>query len=238
MTLYEKSHQLGGQMIHSDYADFKWPMKKFKDYLIFQMEKQQVAVQLSTEATPERIRAEGYDAVIAAVGAEPQMPSVSGAQNQEVHTPLWVYGNQEKLGHHVILVGGSETGTETALYLARCGHQVTILTRRERLATDAQFSHYYSGLMDAIHQQKALRTITQAKTLAVTGQSVTYLGEDGREHTVTGDSVVACGGMKPLQQEAAAFYGSAEAFFAIGDCKQVGNIHTCTRSALAAAAMI
>ena len=238
VTLYEKADRLGGQMLHADYADFKWPLRKFKDYLVFQMEKQQVKVQLGIQATPELIRREGYDAVIAAVGAEPKKPQVDGAQAESVHTPLWVYGNQEKLGHHVILVGGSETGTETALYLARCGHQVTILTRREQLATDAQFSHYYGSLMDAIHAQQDFKTITRAKTVAVTERSVTYLAEDGREHTLTGDSVVACGGMKPLQQEAAAFYGSAGHFFAIGDCNQVGNIHTCTRSALAAAAMI
>jgi hypothetical protein len=44
--------------------------------------------------------------------------------------------------------------------------------------------------------------------------------------------------MTPLQEAATAFAGIAPRFFAIGDCNQVGNIHTCTRSAFSAAMQI
>lgn len=148
-----------------------------------------------------------------------------------------VFGSSEKLGHHVILVGGSETGTEAAIYLARQGHQVTILTRRERLATDAQNSHYYGSLEMAI-REAGLQAICHAKTVAVDGNSVTYEDPAGAAHRVTGDSVVVCGGMQSLQTQAMAFAASAPRFFAIGDCSQVGNIHTCTRSAFSAAMQI
>ena len=65
-----------------------------------------------------------------------------------------------------------------------------------------------------------------------------YYSEDGQTRTVTGDAVVACGGMAPLQTEAVAFDRAADRFFAVGDCSRVGNIHTCTRSAFSAAAQI
>ena len=68
--------------------------------------------------------------------------------------------------------------------------------------------------------------------------SVTYEDRKGLTHTITGDSVVVCGGMQPLQTQAMAFAASAPQFFAIGDCNQVGNIHTCTRSAFSAAMQI
>lgn len=35
VTLYEKSGQLGGQLFHGDYFPFKWPIKNFKNWLIY-----------------------------------------------------------------------------------------------------------------------------------------------------------------------------------------------------------
>lgn len=237
VDLYEKANRLGGQMLHGDYASFKWPIRRHKEYLERQLEKQGVVVHLGTEATPEGIRSLGYDAVIAAVGAVPKKPDVKGADAEGVWNHVDVFGRENELGSHVIVVGGSESATETALYLAQNGHQVTILTRRDRLATDAQFSHYYSGLEHALREQKQLKALTKVKTMEITPNSVTYLDE-GVEKTVTGDSVVACGGMKALQEQTISFRDCADQFFAIGDCNRVGNIHTCTRGALSAAAQI
>lgn len=238
VDLFEKSDKLGGQTIHADYADFKWPLKRFREYLVEQLKRLNVNVHLSTPATPELLRSGDYDAVIAALGAVAKKPAVDGSDSSGILTPLEVFGSEKSLGKHVIVVGGSETGTETALYLARAGHKVTILTRRDRLATDAQFSHYYGCLEDAIRAEKEFHTITKAKTTAMTANSVTYVDADGKTVTVTGDNVVACGGMKPLQDEAIELSGCAKRFFAIGDCNKVGNIHTCTRSAFSAAMQI
>ena len=115
---------------------------------------------------------------------------------------------------------------------------MTILTRRPQLATDAQFSHYYGCLEQAIRALPELEVIPNATAVSMTGDSVTYTDETGQTHTVTGDTVVACGGMTPLQEEALAFDRAADRFFAIGDCSRVGNLHTCTRGAFSAAAQI
>jgi 2,4-dienoyl-CoA reductase-like NADH-dependent reductase (Old Yellow Enzyme family)/thioredoxin reductase len=237
VELFEQGAALGGQMFHADYADFKWPMKRFKDYLIGQMARQQVTVHLNTAATPELIAAGHFDAVIAAVGADPAKPAVPGAESDQVLTPLAVFGHDEQVGKRVIVVGGSETGTETALYLARQGHQVTVLTRRDRLATDAQNSHYYGSLMNALREAD-LTAICKVTTTAVDPTHVTYTDDQGVSHTLEADTVVACGGMTPRQTQAMAFAGLAPRFYAIGDCNQVGNIHTCTRGAFAAAMQI
>ena len=69
VVLYEKTGYLGGQLIHAEYASFKWPLKRFRDWLVYQLDKQGVTVRLNTEPTREELRAEGFDAVIAATGA-------------------------------------------------------------------------------------------------------------------------------------------------------------------------
>ncbi len=140
VTVYEKSRQLGGQLYHTDFASFKWPLRNYRDFLKDQMNKAGVRVLLSTEATPEMIAAAEYDAVIVAVGAEPIQPPIPGVQM--AWNVLNVFGNESKLGKRVVVVGGSESGVETAFYLCENGHDVTVLTRQGVLAPDATPIHY------------------------------------------------------------------------------------------------
>jgi hypothetical protein len=62
---------------------------------------------------------------------------------------------------------------------------------------------------------------------------VEYLDAAGKTQRIECDSVVALGGMKAKQQEAMALADYGGDFYMIGDCRQVGNIHTGTRDAYA-----
>ena len=235
VTIYEKTGKLGGQLFHADYPGFKWPLKNYKDYLIRQVEKAGIPVLLNTEATPELIGQGGYDAVFAATGAAPKLPDIPGVDGANVHTHLSVYGSEEKLGHKVVVIGGSESAVETALYLAECGHGVTVLSRRERLASDATLIHFYFSFMDRWKRNENFHELTEVKTLAITAEGVTYRDKDGVEHTAACDDVVACGGMAPLEAEALAFYGCAPVFKFIGDCTAPGgNLQRGNRQAYSA----
>ena len=235
VTLFEKSDKLGGQLLHTDFPSFKWPLRDFKDYLIRQLYKHGVTVKLGVEATPEMIENGGFDAVIAATGAVPKMPNIPGADAEGIWNPLAVYGHEAELGKKVVIVGGSETGTETGMYLAENGHDVTVLTRQDRLATDATPIHYIEAFSEAWEALEGFGYITNAKTTSVTPNSVTYTDAEGKEQTIECDSVVVCGGVRPLQDEAMAFGGLTPRFTVIGDARKVGNVHECTRQAYAAA---
>lgn len=129
VVLFEQAAVLGGQLIHGDYASFKWPIKRFKEYLITQMKKQGVEIRLGVKATPEDIRKENFDAVIAANGSKPTLPKLAGTENTKYRFCIDVFGHEKEMGKRVVIVGGSETGVETAMYLAETGHDVTVLTR-------------------------------------------------------------------------------------------------------------
>ena len=145
VTLYEGAAALGGQLRCADHAAFKWALRRYKDYLIAQVNKHPaIRVLLGTLAEPEAVAAEGYDAVIAACGAVPRVPDIPGVESTPFYHPVQVYGREAGLGHRVVVVGGSETGTETGMYLAEAGHQVTVLTRRPYLAQDAWCVHAYA----------------------------------------------------------------------------------------------
>ena len=244
VTLFEKTGKLGGQLIHADYSSFKWPLRDYKDYLIAQLEKCRVEVRLNTAATPEMIQEEGFDAVIAAMGAVPKLPPVpgltddSGKAVEGVYDPIEVYGREQELGKKVVVIGGGEIGMETAMYLAENGHEVTILSRQRKFAADADRVHYYSMFADAWSKMDNLTPVKRATTTAVAPGQVTYTDKNGESHTITCDSIVACGGMAPAQEEALAFADAADTFLIIGDNETTGNVMTATRSAFAAAMRI
>lgn len=48
VTLLEQGDRLGGQLLHADYADFKWPLEDYKNYLIRQLYQTGVKVRLNT----------------------------------------------------------------------------------------------------------------------------------------------------------------------------------------------
>ena len=149
----------------------------------------------------------------------------------------------------MVIVGGSEVGTETAMYLCGLGHDVTVLTRQNRIAHNASGLHYITMAIvkagpngeareaPAWEMYDNLTGITGAETVRVEGNTVTYV-RDGEENTVTGDSVVICGGMTPLSADAYAYAGLTTEFYAIGDCNGAGNLERCSREAYSRAMIL
>ena len=131
VTLYEKNHVLGGQLKFADYVSFKWPIKEYRDRVIEKVLHSNISVKLGTEASPEMIKGEKYDAVICALGSTAKSIPVKGADAEYVWLADKVYGHQDELGENIAVVGGGMAGRETALYLAECGHKVTLITRKQ-----------------------------------------------------------------------------------------------------------
>lgn len=255
VTLFEQTDYLGGQLKHSDYVSFKWPLRDYRNYLVRQLRKNGVTVRMQTKATPELLEQEGFEAVIAATGAVPNIPAF--AQDAEgkllpgLKTCLDVFGHEAELGKRVVIVGGSETGVETGMHLCELGHKVTVLTRQFELAHDASHLHaitmaivtydpedHHEIIKCAWEKYPNFRGIVHASTTAVTPTSVTYLDQDGVSHRLEADSVVICGGMKAQRDEALAFYGAAPRFFMTGDCEKVANLQAGNRSAMGKVAQL
>jgi len=237
VTLYEKNDFLGGQLKHADYAKFQWPLKEYKEYLIRQMKKSGIEVLLSTRATPELIKKMEFDVIMVAAGAEPIVPDTPGADGKNILTPIFAYGNRA-VGKDVVIIGGDHIGTETGIYLAQNGHNVTILTDLQKLATDAPQIHYISSLEMAYEELKNFSFIAQAAVTGISEGRISYFDGQGNDKSIKADSIVISAGRRPRKKEAQGFYGAAGQFFIIGDCNKAGNVQTCTRSAFAAASMI
>jgi thioredoxin reductase len=216
-VIFEATGELGGQIKMSNAAAFKWELKRYLEFLKGQVAKRNIEVRLNTPATPELIEAEGFDTVVSAVGAEPKMPDIPGVEHAKWN-PVTTFGNEDQLGHRVVVIGGASSASEAAIYLAQTGHDVVQLSRRECIAYDLNpiRSVPYMNLL-ASHEGVLVRH--RVKTTKIEPGKVTYLDEKGESHTVECDDIVASGGMVSKSALAASFAQSAPEFYIIGDAK-------------------
>ena len=243
VTLFEQTDYLGGQLKHSDYVSFKWPLRDYKNYLVRQLRKNGVTVRMQTKATPELLEQEGFEAVIAATGAVPNIPAF--AQDAEgkllpgLKTCLDVFGHEAELGKRVVIVGGSETGVETAMDLAEKGHKVTVLCRQKSLASDAPHAHYVTMLEDAWLKLDNFYWVKGIeKYLSIDDSGVSYVNFEGKEKRIDCDCVIMCTGARPNTEGCTALYGAADRTDFVGDCFRVGNVHFAVTTAFGAANQI
>ena len=229
VTLYEKSGELGGQLKLMDAPTFKWALVNYREWLKAQLAQSSVEVRMNTAPSRQDIEAGGFDAVILATGASPKTPPIPGAD--KAYNIFTVFGSESKMGKKCVVIGGSESGTEAGLYLAENGHDVVILTRGDTLAPDATPIHYRETIDEYFQTLDNISYITGASATAIGNGFVEYRDESGRTHRIECDDVVALGGMQSNYEDAMALYGAAADTFMIGDCFEVGNLHTGSRGA-------
>jgi NADPH-dependent 2,4-dienoyl-CoA reductase/sulfur reductase-like enzyme len=239
ITLYEKNASLGGLLLNTDFDSFRWPYKRFKNYLVRQVNKAGIEVLLNTKATPDMITAKGYDAVMVAAGAEPIIPKIPGADGSNVWNVVDVYGSEKELGKNVVVVGAGKYGTQTGTYLAKAGHNVTVLSSGRQLV-QISGPHQDNSIVFAYQNMKNFTPITNAVTTRISKKKVTYKDASGNEKSIPADSVVIYAGLRPMQEEALTFYGSAgNGFYITGDCTgRCGDLQKSIRSAFLAGSQV
>ena len=238
VTLYEASDHLGGAIYHSDFVDFKWTLKEFKDYLIHQIDKRDIKVKLNTKATPDDIKKTGFDVVISAIGASPVKPPIPGIDGDNVTGGIDSMINPDALGKEVVVIGGGEVGVECGMNLAKKGHHVTVLEMREKLAADSTIMHFRSMFKAYWESIEGFESRCLVTVKSIDKEGVTYADSDGTEHKLKADSVVVSVGMRAKQDEALSFYGAADRFYCIGDCTKAGTVQKAMRDAFSVASQI
>lgn len=252
VVLLEKSEKLGGRLHFADHVEFKDDIVRYREYLTRQVATHRnIDLRLSTEATPDTVKALAPDAVVVAIGAEPFVPPIPGADLPGAIHAMELFGNEDKLGDKVIIIGGGMVGCEAAIHLHSMGKAVDIVEMAAELMEEAknqlpaereatlfyvnhQYSRGHKSFMD-IPELDTVRIFLRSRCVEVTPEGAVIEDEKGARQTLAGDTVIFATGFKPNKALRDAYDEIATDVIDIGDCKQVGSIYTTSTSAYYAA---
>lgn len=224
VILLEKESVLGGQLICSEYDATKQDLKRFKNYLITQLQKTGVEVCLNTKATPEMVREMNADSIILALGAYPIELPLPGKEKNQVFTSIEAYKNLEKTGEHVAIIGGGSIGCELGVDLARMGRKVTILELGPVL------NRTLNDIMKTALRREMdkcgdrLTALTEVSCTEIHEKSVTIRKKGGEMEEIPADTVIFAAGMRSRLDEANEFFGITQDTDIIGDANRVGTV--------------
>lgn len=203
-------------------------MKRYREFLIAQVEKSDVIVHTGVRVDEAIIREESPDALILALGAKPLILPVPGIHNSNVLIGADLT-EESVLGNQVVVIGGGLVGCEQALHIARDGHQVVILEMQEDLATDCVVTHR-ENLMHQLNSCDRIQILTGARCTEITDTGV-KVDRGGKEETITADTVVLAAGMKADSEQVNQLRTIIPQTYVIGDCNQAGKIMRAVRDA-------
>jgi 2,4-dienoyl-CoA reductase-like NADH-dependent reductase (Old Yellow Enzyme family)/thioredoxin reductase len=237
VVLLEKDDALGGTLRFSEKVEFKRDLRRFKDWLAYQVTKSGIELRLGARATPELIGELGADIVVAAVGAEPIVPRIPGMDGRNVVMALRSYGMEEEIGEEVVVIGGGQVGCETALHLAKLGRKVAVIEMQGAMAPDASPTHR-TELLYELEDCGRVSLVASARCERIDRSGVAYRDAGGAERSVRADTVVVAVGMRSREGEAESFRGAAPRFVTVGDCVRPATVEQAIRGAFAAASLI
>lgn len=225
VSLYEKSHRLGGLLNDATVASFKEYMRLYLQWDIRQTMQCGAEIHLDTEVTPELVEQVNPDAVIVASGSTYVYPNIPGIEMDKVKTVSDVENHRVPVGENVVVCGGGIVGLECAVMLGMEGKKVTVIDQ-------IPLEKFADGMPVFNHIELNYQLEKYGVTL-VGGQKITSFGENGVEtvdasgerQAFAGDTYVLALGVKPdnrLAQQLLSAY--AEGVYVVGDCVSTGRL--------------
>ena len=216
-------------------ADFKSDLKDYLSWAVrMTMNDPRINVRLNTQADPETVKGENPDALIVAIGAAPNFPSIPGLSGDNV---IWV-GDAESgdvpIGQNVVVAGGGMTGCETALQLTREGKQVAII---EMMSEDKMLHTDLIPMTILLKQLKeeGVRILSEHRLVSVEAdQAIT--NSDRGESVLPFDTLIVSLGVVPKTAEASEYDSICDKTIIVGDCVTAqGSVYTATKTGYFAA---
>jgi pyruvate/2-oxoglutarate dehydrogenase complex dihydrolipoamide dehydrogenase (E3) component len=209
--LYEKTDHIGGWAAIGCIPPHKNEIKDLVDHYETQLQKHGIDVNYGVTVDAEMIHDQNPDVVVLATGSEPVTPSIPGIDSSHVHSFVDILTGRVQAGDKVVVIGGGQTGLETAEYLAEMGKAVTVIEIQSEVGADMEL---FTKVMTMPRLEKLnIKLVTNETVTNIESQKV-YC--DGKSFDA--DTVVLAAGQKPNKRLEPGIEGLAPEVCAIGDC--------------------
>jgi NADPH-dependent 2,4-dienoyl-CoA reductase/sulfur reductase-like enzyme len=228
VTVHEARAQLGGAFLLGAMPPAKGELATYIQWLGAELGRLGVDVRVNSTVTADVVRDSGADVVVYAAGAKHAMPPIPGIDLPHVVTASDVLaGTVAPQGTRVVVAGGAEIGSETGLYLATQGRQVTVVDQLPALAMGEGMARRYF-LMKDLGEYGVVQS-PSTSILEITADGV-RVSTDGVERVIPADSVVVALGMKPDAGFAEELKSVHDDVRIVGDAAAVGDALAASRA--------
>lgn len=231
VILAEKSGFLGGMLFFTDVDTDKPDLMNFKNVMVNEVKRRDIKVLLSTEVTAGVIKEIAPDHIILATGAQPVTPPIPGIEN--AHQSLEAYRGNVVPGKKVVMIGGGLIGAEQGLFLAKTGHEVTVVEMLPRVANEAYGMYREALVLEMAKENMTL--LENTRCLEIGNNFVKVLLPDGTEQTLEADTVLYALGMRSAPVDELKAAAGDIPVTVIGDAVKPGKVDGATRGGYMAA---
>ena len=217
VVLFEQTSKLGGQLVNVAKEHYKEDVRRFRQYLLDQIEKSEVDIRLNETATPGSVKALEPDTIVVAVGASQIKLPIPGIDKDMVLDAISAIKEPERLGDNVVIIGGGTIGAEIGLELSLIDNKnVTIIELGSELAPQGNLL-YKVALNQKVKLAETLTVNLNSSCQKITENSV-VIEKAGILQEIPCNNVIYCTGLKANTSMAESFYGITPDTVTIGDC--------------------
>lgn len=219
VVLHERQDHLGGKFLVGAIPPGKGELTSYISWLGEELGRLGVPVLLNSEVTAATIAAERPDVVVYAAGARHVRPPIPGIEGADVVDACDVLTGRVATGARVVIAGGGMIGSETALYLASLGRQVTIVDQLPGVALEENAARRFF-LMKEFDQYR-VETVLNADIVGI-GAGAVQVERAGAVRSLPCDTVVVALGMAPDLEQVDGIRQQAEVVV-IGDAVEASD---------------
>jgi 2,4-dienoyl-CoA reductase (NADPH2) len=245
VALYEKTHELGGQLKIAGGLEDRREFETLRASLIMRAKRAGVKIHTNARVTGRRVEREQPEIIIMATGGKPLRPVIPGVDGRNVVQAWDVLADRADTGDEIVVIGGGAVGIEVATKIAKIGtlsaeafqylfltsaedsstlrelstkgiKNVTIIEMLPKIGQDIGLSTRWVALQMLARYGVNIRTETKVVEITADGVIVEH---DGNTDLIKCDQVVLAVGTQAEDQLIKELSDHAARVIVIGDAK-------------------